>query len=457
MSKCYLGGWGGLFVNGRRVFLPKLTKLISYATHSTLVVHTTTTTMQEVICFNCGRIVHISPDAELCSVCGENLRELIHPASASTYFYERVAALATGSELLHALREVDRGLAYCESSELRLLGAILSQRIGDFVQMRHHVAAVPVDDILRSEAEWLLRAHQTRQREQRIAAGSSAINPPVLLEADPLPFEEELADPQLSISSGTSTTIRHYPSADRLDTPADQQPRQVIPRRNNMLMYLAMIVLLIVGTGVVLAATGLPLVPWFSTSISPSAGGQTPDISVPVQRTSPAITQNETTPILIVTPTPLPTIEVAEDLVQNVPEPIAESTTSSLLLNALQPVDLKPYLMGRERPDLAALEVAASSQEGTVHLDGIVPSYTARRDLIAIMREAPGVSRVSGADLLVRLPPTYTVSAGDTLWAISSYLYGEDRVAELLEANADIVSPSGLLTIGMELKVPTIE
>ncbi|MCB0126333.1 MAG: hypothetical protein KDE58_28945, partial [Caldilineaceae bacterium] len=148
--------------------------------------------MQEVVCFNCGRIVHISPDAELCSVCGENLRELIHPAYASRYFYDRAANLVAGSDLLQALREVDRGLNYQASSELRLLGAILSQQMGDFEQMRRHVAAVPVDDVLRSEAEWLLRSHQERKRDERTARRIASLPP---LTDDVSPFEEDVTLP----------------------------------------------------------------------------------------------------------------------------------------------------------------------------------------------------------------------------------------------------------------------
>ena len=77
-----------------------------------------------------------------------------------------------------------------------MLGAILAQRIGDFEQMRLHVAAVPVDDVLRNEAEWLLRSHQSRQRDQREATKSlpmgrdgarNALLPPAALSAEPVP------------------------------------------------------------------------------------------------------------------------------------------------------------------------------------------------------------------------------------------------------------------------------
>ena len=95
---------------------------------------------------------------------------MLHPVHASKYFYDRAAKLAAADQVLPALQEIDRGLTYQPSSELRLLGAILSKRIGDFEQMRHHVAGIPVDDILRPEGEWLLRSHQIRQRELREAS-----------------------------------------------------------------------------------------------------------------------------------------------------------------------------------------------------------------------------------------------------------------------------------------------
>ncbi|MEZ4614968.1 MAG: LysM peptidoglycan-binding domain-containing protein [Caldilineaceae bacterium] len=418
--------------------------------------------MQEVVCFQCGRIVHISPDAELCSVCGENLRELLHPAHASKYFYDRAATLATGGDLLQALREVDRGLGYRDSSELRLLGAILSQRIGDFEQMRHHVAAVPVDDVLRQEAEWLLRSHQSRQREQRMASGRPNTKqlPPLEnnpVESDPLPpFEEELPSAP-AVSATAALVSRRQPN--QLVSPPRGEQRGTKPKQSNALAYFSLAILILVSASIMLAASGvtLPFFPWSTPSSELTDSNINQELSAPVHQPNAETTQNAADPVLAATATPLPTLEVPEDLVQKQPEPIAESTPGSLLVNVLQPFDLKPYLLEVNRPDLAELDVAASSQEGTVRLDGIVPSFVARRDLLAVMAEAPGVSSVSGADLLVRLPPTYTVVAGDNLWAISYYLYGEDRVGELLEANADLLPSSDLLTIGMELKVPVVE
>jgi LysM repeat protein len=404
--------------------------------------------MQEVVCFNCGRIVHISPDAELCSVCGENLRELIHPAYASKYFYDRAAAMAAGSDLLQALREIDRGLAYQPSSELRLLGAILSQRIGDFEQMRQHVAAVPVDDVLRTEAEWLLRAHQHRQRAQRTATRTPAAKH-TQLAADELlsPFDEDLQLP-VPLPHDKRTQPSTSPRA------VATAPQQNGNRRVGI--YFALLLLVAVTAGLALSSreNGLAFLSWLSAP-SDSAGDGTPndaEVVVPVHRAGTETAEDA--PILSPTATP---VGIPGDVVLVAPEPMAESTIGALVVNPLQPFDLATYLNAQGRSDLAALGVIASSQEGTVRLEGFVPSFMARQDLIELMEAAPGVSSVSGANILVRLPPTYTVAAGDTLWAISYYFYGEDKIAEIIAANRASLPASNMLTIGQELQIPAAE
>jgi hypothetical protein len=145
--------------------------------------------MLEVTCFHCGQVVQISPDAERCSVCGMNLRKLIGREQASGYFYRRAADMAGIGNVLGALQEVQRGLAYVNTSELNLLGAILCKRLGRWEDMRHFVAAIPADDLLRGEGEWLLRSNQARQRPapspQR---GKAPVAIPIIPDSDALPL-----------------------------------------------------------------------------------------------------------------------------------------------------------------------------------------------------------------------------------------------------------------------------
>ncbi len=155
--------------------------------------------MIDVTCFHCGSIVQISPDAERCAKCGANLRRLIGGEQASGYFYHRAADMAGEGNVIAALQEVQRGLAYQPSSELNLLGAILCKRLGHLDQMRHYVAAIPADDALRGEAEWLLRSNQARQRApvDPTKSGKAPVALPLVTDADALPMLMEEISPSV--------------------------------------------------------------------------------------------------------------------------------------------------------------------------------------------------------------------------------------------------------------------
>ena len=150
--------------------------------------------MQEVTCPQCANIVHITPDSPLCNICGTDLDELVSPEFAAGYFYKRASDMATAGRKQQALTEVNRGLTYNDTSDLRLLGAILANQLGDFGQMRNHVAAIPVDDALREEGEWMLRSHQAKRRAQR----TSSKNGQRTSQETVLPFPINGDDGQLS-------------------------------------------------------------------------------------------------------------------------------------------------------------------------------------------------------------------------------------------------------------------
>ena len=136
--------------------------------------HTSQTTMHmathvktDVVCDQCQRPAQITPDHERCSACGTNLAHYIETDSAARYFYQRAAALAGNRQFARGRAEAERGLVYAETTDLRLLAAILAQLEGDYERMRHHVAAIPLDDSLRQEGEWMLRVHQVQQQPAR--------------------------------------------------------------------------------------------------------------------------------------------------------------------------------------------------------------------------------------------------------------------------------------------------
>jgi len=409
--------------------------------------------MQEVVCYNCGRIVHISPDAELCSVCGENLRELLHPVYASKYFYDRAAKMAAGSQLLPALQEIDRGLSYQPSSELRLLGAILSKRIGDFEQMRHHVAAIPVDDVLRPEGEWLLRSHQMRQREMREASkapGAKYIGAFVGGDEE-IPVAIQQVQPMIA---------------------AKAQP-PVAKRRFGYTLVLLLLLVVTVTGGALFART--PQLLAFLLGMNEETARPSTDLAEPVRQPTQTQATDGVAPVLVATsaptllPTPAPTAAENPDVPSNVvqsdtppesaPAEVAASTPGVAVgINATQPFDLERYLMQLERAELAQLGVSASFQGTVLSLKGIVPTFEARQALIDVAETVPGVTAVSQVDLLLRLPPTYLVQEGDTLWTIAYRLYGDVTKRELLfEANRAILASPDALTVGVELQVPPME
>ncbi|MXZ20540.1 MAG: hypothetical protein F4Y84_08040, partial [Caldilineaceae bacterium SB0665_bin_25] len=76
-----------------------------------------------------------------------------------TIYHRALEHYSMGNEVA-ALEGIDQGISLLEAPELHLLAALIYRKRGEFKEMREHVAAIPADDILRSEGEWLLRSHQ---------------------------------------------------------------------------------------------------------------------------------------------------------------------------------------------------------------------------------------------------------------------------------------------------------
>ncbi|HHY53956.1 MAG TPA: LysM peptidoglycan-binding domain-containing protein [Chloroflexi bacterium] len=386
--------------------------------------------MLAATCFHCGHAVEISPDADRCEACGANLRRLISAQQASRYFYMRAAELSARSEVAAALAEVQRGLAYQPSSELHLLGAILCKRLNKPEEMRHHVAAIPVDDVLRGEAEWLLRSSQARQR----------------VPADPRRAQDELPLTDAELLPVTMEEVR--PSS--------------TPRRSRwpgLITAVSVIVLLALGGWWLW--TSPP--DWLDSMLSAApiadllAGEEppAPPTSTTASVAAPAavtvIAEETPTPL---PPTPLPTPVVAPDLAQQA-EPLAAASPQAIIV--APPFDLKTVLIEAQRPELAE-SVTGRLEGGLLVVEGTAPSVEARDDLAALLARLPGIQEVSLVNVLVRPSSTYTVEEGDSLWAISVKLYGTpDRIQAIFEANQAVLASPNDLRVGMVLQIPPLE
>ena len=76
-----------------------------------------------------------------------------------TVYHRALEHYSMGNEEA-ALEGIQQGIEVLEAPELYLLAALIYRKRGEFKEMREHVAAIPADDVLRGEGEWLLRSHQ---------------------------------------------------------------------------------------------------------------------------------------------------------------------------------------------------------------------------------------------------------------------------------------------------------
>jgi nucleoid-associated protein YgaU len=121
--------------------------------------------------------------------------------------------------------------------------------------------------------------------------------------------------------------------------------------------------------------------------------------------------------------------------------------------------DLASALAIGGRGDLAALPLMAQVQDGAIRVSGIVTNTADRDAILQIAERVPGVTGVAAAELLVRVPATYTVQSGDSLWMIAERFYGSDlnRVTELYQLNRESLPSAGSVNAGMTLQLPPFD
>ena len=421
--------------------------------------------MLKVVCTHCGQTVSVAPDAENCSICGTNLRNLMSEEHASDFFYARAERLAIEKDYSSALAEAQQGAYYANSPDLHLLSAILAERQNKYDLMRRHVSAIPIDDRLREEGEWLLRSHQERQRAKRIGSTNRK-------DASDIRPSNALAPKSEHQSGGLTSVVA------------------------TLLVVTAIVWVIWSGRAEgLLQSVGLspaieivgdtPTIPATSadgTTTAPDLATSARDGSAPVEDASfadgpapnnlapnnPASVESDSQPregSPIEQPnednTPsdqAPIENLPNDLLEDsaTPEPIAETQPAKVaeFVNT-RPFDILAFLSEVGRNDLAALSIDAQIQDGNLTIVGVVPWAEHRREIIELAQYAPSVTDINAVDLVVRSPDTYQVVEGDTLWLIAYRLYDDAALwPQLVDANRNIIPAPEALRSDQVLRVP---
>lgn len=402
-------------------------------------------------CHDCGSTIYISAEDPDCPECGADLSGHLAALDYVRACYRQASEETLAGDDERALSILAQGLSAVNASELHLLAALIHRKLGEYDGMHRHVAAIPVDDPLRPEGEWLLRSHQQRQRAVRQAQK----------EYDP-PAHPGKAARQLS--------PEFYAAPPTLGKPL-RPNRRLLGRRMRTIGVLAALLIAVVllrqplAQGFALLSGGLELPSQSSTPVTVSQAE--PAVTVQSEAIVPvALPTATSTPTRTATPLPEPTQPVPVAVVSPTAEAAApddsrsiaaanDAVAAAVATASSNGFDLAAYLTEAERPDLAALPIEAQLLEGTLSLSGVVGLTSQRLEVLALVTEIPGVVEVNGVDLLVRLPDVYVVAEGDTLWTIAYYLYGDGtRWEEVYAANETLLGNSYLLNVGMELQVP---
>lgn len=459
--------------------------------------------MHQIPCSSCGQTVEIASGSATCSNCGEDLTALIPNEGSSRYYYARAEKLVEQNQLENAMAVADEGLQHAMSSDLLLLAALLAEKLERFDRMRRYVSQIPLDDSLRAEGEWLLRAHQNRQQARR------------------LNFDPANANRVQDVRS-------QHPTNGATDNPQAEdihRVNHVEPQSQNRSAYgwLALLIPLValVWAGWLYRSPVMSLADSIISRImdgemaadnlpanSPSLGnddngsgsaGTTSPADAPGESGSPAVLTNEEepTPTATLEPPQIPTstpISELKDLIEQAPgdnQPLASvsDTVNQSDESERQSVDVAPVPLQSEsndvqladadigaavvasrissfdvlaflrdigRPDLAELPLDAQLQDGTLTVFGIVSSFQQRADILELLQLAEAVNSINDVGLVIRLEDTYRVQEGDTLWLIAYQLYGDgSRWREIYDFNqASLASPEALI-VGQVLNVPT--
>jgi hypothetical protein len=371
-------------------------------------------------------------------------------------YYSSAVQLAEAGELDSAAAEIERGLELDENSDLHLLAAIVAKRRGDYDGMRRHVAAIPLDDSLRSEGEWLLRSHQEQQRAKRsggkqvVASGQDTAQEGTLL-----PFVGE---------TPRST--------------AERTQRRRAPAGSLIAIVVVVVLAAIIFGGLVFSEIPEAIRERIAEQFPGPPEEAVPMDGEPIVERSEAdfstggvlsetVTLTDSDGInglpvvtIVDTPEPLPAEVVTGSAL--VTAPVEAATPEALITDAVGSAvafDIKALLEDEGYEDLAARTLYARWVGTTLVLEGTVATTEERDRLLRLAQTIEGADEVDSIALEVRPPETHVVRPGDNLWFIAARYYGDDpkKVEEIYQLNREKLLSRDSLPVGTELLLPPPE
>lgn len=416
-------------------------------------------------CPECGAPVDVTSSFTNCPACDANVASHYTPAEMTRTVYHRALEHYSMGNEVAALEGIDQGISLLEAPELHLLAALIYRKRGDFKEMREHVAAIPADDILRSEGEWLLRSHQEQlqlgRREEARKRGRTK-------------------GTQLAVGKASRQfSTEYYPAP--LDKKQVAKKGTFKIRRNRLpwAIPIAAVLLAVIffsrGTGDSLQTVlrQLRTIPAELSSIYASFTRDEPAVETAADdgpdtgsQINAAAAANTPTPQNSSAAPPAPTSLPTSQPTQSPPTPTAASSASPdvratiIAAARVQSYDLNTFFNDLDRPDLADLGIQATwapgAPPGELIVQGAVTMTSVQLELLGLIVEIEGVTSIDHSGLAVDLPETYLVGAGENLRHIALRLYGDaDRWTEIYDANQDLIGEDpNNLWVGLSLTVP---
>lgn len=385
----------------------------------------------QVTCFYCGAEAVVTPEYPECRQCTGDLSSLITSDLKAAYYYEKARDAAEQGAHFIALQLIQRGLQAQDTSELHLLAAILYADLDREEQLRAHIGAIPVNDVLRPEAEALLKRLVQRR------TGSLAQE----LDSNSGPQEAALADGSFWGWGLRNATVGAI-----------------------LVSVAAIAILVVLQNPVGNLQASVP--DWLTQRAGPAPLVQT---EVPASETESLLAaagdsaQSEQAADSAaseeVVQAPEPATQAAVESVQADGSESGDAWSQQVALNVLERIALKridfgPVLGQLGYPELEEREIVAVVQGDQLVLMGTVESLAERTTLLDAVSGIPGLGEVDAEALNVVVPSqTHIVVSGDSLWNLAYRYLGDGNLwPEIVAANPN--SEDGLLVIGQEIQIP---